>query len=436
MPHPPRFLTFNNRTLTLDEWAAEKRLDPETIRSRLDRLGWSVERAICEPPDPRFRKGGRTKAGGVRPPPRLREKHGKAFVRWRANGRNYYRSFGDWGSAKALAAHRRFAHEWNAGARTNQQSETLTVGELAGAWLEWAAAEYRKGDRETSEPGICRRAAAKLTTIYGDTPAAEFGPHQLRAVRQSWVDDGLARKTCNALAYRVTRCFGWAVGQSKIPPTVHHALLQVEKLRPGRTAAPDHPKILAVTDEAIAATLAALPSGPACNARSAAIRAMVTVQRLTGMRPQHLCEMRAGNLDRSEGEWVYIPPASGNKTHHLGKAPRFYIGSKAQAAMAPLLVDCPPERLVFGYRKAGGRWHCISRGSYALSIRLACRAAGVTPWHPHQLRHSLATEVAGRTQCLETAAAAIGDSVATAARHYVHLDPQEQKRREIARQYG
>ncbi len=63
-------------------------------------------------------------------------------------------------------------------------------------------------------------------------------------------------------------------------------------------------------------------------------------------------------------------------------------------------------------------------------------AAGVEPWISHQLRHSFATEVAERYQSLEKAAAGIGDTEATAAKHYVHLDPRERARKEIAAEMG
>ena len=93
-------------------------------------------------------------------------------------------------------------------------------------------------------------------------------------------------------------------------------------------------------DELVEATLPHL---------SPTVAAMVRVQRLTGMRPQEVVLMRAGDIDRADPAcWVYRPaPAQ-------GPAPR-------------------PERLVFlgpGPRRSCGRSWSLSRG-YLFSPRRA-----------------------------------------------------------------
>jgi integrase len=45
--------------------------------------------------------------------------------------------------------------------------------------------------------------------------------------------------------------------------------------------------------------------------------------------------------------------------------------------------------------------------SYRRTVGRACAAAGVEPWHPHQLRHNVATEVRRRFG-IEMAQAALG----------------------------
>lgn len=44
-----RRLTYEGETLTLQQWADRTGLDRKTISMRLDRLGWSVERALTTP---------------------------------------------------------------------------------------------------------------------------------------------------------------------------------------------------------------------------------------------------------------------------------------------------------------------------------------------------------------------------------------------------
>lgn len=44
-----RRLTFRGETLPMSEWAERLELDPSLVRARVDRLGWTVERALTEP---------------------------------------------------------------------------------------------------------------------------------------------------------------------------------------------------------------------------------------------------------------------------------------------------------------------------------------------------------------------------------------------------
>jgi len=44
-----RWLTFRGRTMILADWAREVGIHPAAIQVRLDRCGWSVERALTEP---------------------------------------------------------------------------------------------------------------------------------------------------------------------------------------------------------------------------------------------------------------------------------------------------------------------------------------------------------------------------------------------------
>jgi len=44
-----RLLTFRGKTVTLVEWAEELGFNVNTLTTRLNKLGWSVERALTEP---------------------------------------------------------------------------------------------------------------------------------------------------------------------------------------------------------------------------------------------------------------------------------------------------------------------------------------------------------------------------------------------------
>ncbi|QJW92957.1 tyrosine-type recombinase/integrase [Frigoriglobus tundricola] len=424
MARAPTILTHNNKSLPLREWARLKGISPHLLHKRLSELKWDVARAIDTPVRQTVRRGGRHKAGVPRPCPALK-KHpsGRAYVRWKMRGRTFERYFGAWGSAKATADYRRFALEWATGLFERPTSEwgPLTVKRLADAFLAHAEREYVKHGEPTSEYSLILAACRGVNDLYADTPAAAFLPNNLRIVREGFVKKGLTRNTCNAYASRIVRMFGWAVGQSLITPDVHLALKQVEHLKAGRTSAPDREPRKPVSDDVVTKTLTHLGNG----SRGKAVAAMVQVQRLTGMRPGEVAKLRPCDLDRGADVWRYEVPKP--KNIHRGKHQAYYLGPKAVAILSPFVEAAKSQTApLFG----------ILPRAYTQAIRVAARRAGVPAWTSHQLRHALATEVATRFRSLSYAAAAIGDSAAIADAVYVHVDPNELKRIEIARLMG
>lgn len=427
MPFPARELTHDGLTLPITEWAARRGLPVETIRVRINRLGWSVADALTTPSDKRFRRrGGRPRADVPRPAPQLRDDGtGRAMVRWRSMGRDHTRYFGRWGTPEAAAAYRRFAAEWATGAydvvSPTATGVSATVADLILGWLEHCSREYRKGGKPTAEVGCNKAAMGPLNDLYGTLPAADFGPAQLRAVRAAMVGKGWARNTVNGHVRRVVRMFGWAVGRSMIPASVVLPLREVETLKRGREA-PDRPRVKDVPARDITRTFRHLSP---IRERRVKLVAMVRLQRLTGMRPGELCAMRPADVNRAGPVWVYDVPDLANKNLHRDKPQRYHLGPRAQTILGPYITG-PADRAVFG----------VGGGAYALAVRLACRKAGVTPWHPHQLRHALASEVARRFGSVGHAAAALGDTPETAGRVYVHVDPTELAKIEVARTMG
>lgn len=56
-----RTLTHDGRTQTIAEWSRETGLLGSTIKMRIDRLHWSVERALTTPRGPRINTGPRSR---------------------------------------------------------------------------------------------------------------------------------------------------------------------------------------------------------------------------------------------------------------------------------------------------------------------------------------------------------------------------------------
>lgn len=86
----------------------------------------------------------------------------------------------------------------------------------------------------------------------------------------------LARTELNKRIGKVKRICTWDVAEELVDPSVYHGLQALAGLRYGRTEAYETEPVKPVADEDVGAVLAVL---------TPQTRAMVEVQRLTGMRP-------------------------------------------------------------------------------------------------------------------------------------------------------
>jgi len=440
VPHlNPRKLTFRGRTQTIGQWARELGIPENTIRSRLDRLGQSVEEALGTPPRAKFRPGKAGRAKPPRPAPKLAEdSQGRAVAVWVDGGVRHKRVFGAWGDPAATTAYSRWAAEWH----VRQADPTppgspgdVLVADLVVACLDWAEATYRKGGRETSEVAAFRAALRPLAELYGDTPAAAFGPVQLLAIQAGWVAGGLAIGTVNNYQNKVCRAFSHGVSRGVVAAAVADALAHVPQLVPGRTAAAPRKVVTSAPDADLAAAIPHLHHLPD---RQRILEGIVRLQLATGMRPGEVLELRPEDLDRSREPWLYRPP-SGGKTYHLEKARKVWIGPAGRALLLPFLADAEPGEPVFRVRAIRGRkpWGLIpiSAQFYRDCLARACEVADVPVITPHRLRHSKATAVQRAYEDDEAVAAALGNSKETARQVYVD-SPADAVARRIAEELG
>jgi len=89
---------------------------------------------------------------------------------------------------------------WRAGLSPNGQSipeNVLTINALILDYWRFAKTHYLKDGQPTKELVCMRHALRPLRDLYGSTPAGEFGPKALKAVRQHMVDQGLSRGVVN-----------------------------------------------------------------------------------------------------------------------------------------------------------------------------------------------------------------------------------------------
>jgi len=390
----------------------------------------------------------------IPPKYRLHKARGCAVVT--IYGRNHY--LGPYGSPESHEKYARLIAYWQANGQAHAKcvsqptNGNLSVSELILRYLQFASQYYVKNGRPTGEINNIRGAVVKLKELYGRTLSGEFGPESLEIVQQAMISPKLARTTINNRVSRIKRMFRWAARKGLVPPGTYHGLLAVEGLKRGRTPARETKPVSTVPDETIKATL------PHLNGH---VRAMVQVQELSGMRPQDIRNMRTGDIEMTGDVWIFKPWT--HKNEHHGQVRQVAIGPKAQAILKPFLKADRPLAYIFSPREASTAvgaerasrrktrrtpsqlarkpkpspkrqpGDLYNKNAYARAVARACRQAGVTPWHPHQLRHNCATKVC-RLYGLDGAMAVLGHKIGIVTEIYAERDLQ--KAIEIMREIG
>jgi integrase len=270
----------------------------------------------------------------------------------------------------------------------------------------------------------------------------------------------LCRKVINQRVRHVVRVWKWAASEQLVDNGAYEALTTVEGLRRGQQGTRDRPKVRPVADDVAEATLPFLRPQ---------VAAMVRLQRLTGARPTEVCLLRGRDIDRSGPVWWYrIDPNEVGRDQGEGRVANLHktahhesadgsatvkllpLGPKAQAVLMPFLDGRDPEAFVFSPAEARRalnaekkekrktpRWPShlraqaartkaapkraprdhYDRHSYAHAVARACEKAGVPRWHPHQLKHAIATEVR-RLHGAEAAQVYLGHACLTTSEIY------------------
>ncbi len=348
-----------------------------------------------------------------------------------------------------------------------QDLEGLTVVEICAAYLDHCEIYYRKNGKSTHHINAIKLSLQRLADIYGETPAAEFGPRALKGLRQTMIEKHLSRSYINDQVEIIKRMFCWAVSEELLPASIDHALKTVKGLQKGRSEARETDPVGPVPDQVVDATLDYLP---------AVIADMVRIQRLTASRPGEICQLRPGDVDRRGEVWEYRPAT--HKTEHHGKERTIYIGPKAQAILLPYLLrpsnvycfspaesenrrqaerrakrltsvqpsqknrrrPAPKRRPADRYNKDNYR-RAIARAVHKANKRIRENAEreGIEDpqflkcWHPNQLRHTAATEIR-RQFGIEGAQLILGHSRADVTQIYAERDTP--RAIEIAKRIG
>jgi integrase len=359
------------------------------------------------------------------------------------NGVDHY--LGPWNSPESKAEYDRITSEWLAlgrrspdrGGEAGKAGDALLVKELILGFYSHLAPTLPE-----VEVDKLRRALRPVRELFGETRAAEFGPVRFKAVRAKLADAGLCISTINQRLGVVRRMIAWGVENEMLPGDALHRIEAVAPLVAGRDARAPR-KVPPVPDGDIDAALPFM---------SEAIRAMVTLQRLTGMRPGEVVRLTTGQIDRITDPWIYRPAK--HKTKHLGKDRAIPLGPKAQELLASWLkadpdraLFCPRESRAHSdanrphkegsteerraswrryYRKSHKRstrhaGEMYSTRSYGNCVTKACQRAGVPPFRCNRIRHTYATMVR-KEYGLEAAQVTLGHSTAKTTEIYAERD--------------
>jgi hypothetical protein len=200
------------------------------------------------------------------------------------SGKDHY--LGPYESPESWEKYHRLVAEWMA-SRNNPPppipAETpLSITEVIAPYWKFVKNYYTKNGEPTSEVVTIKQALRFLRRLYGSTPASEFTPKKLKAVREAmiahkvtrrqmardpetrkplldpktreviWEEKllhrGLARRFINKQISRLKRLFAWAVEEELVDVEVHAALLRVRGLKRGKSAAREKGRVRPVPD--------------------------------------------------------------------------------------------------------------------------------------------------------------------------------------------
>ena len=341
----------------------------------------------------------------------------RAFVE--IDGKRHYLP-GRYGSPESRAAYDRIIQGVESELAPDRPE---SVGHFTALYLDYAQEHYEGGEEYQHFRRLC---VDHVWPLFESTPLGDFGPKKLKQLQSDLVDKGYTRPGVNARTRRTVRMFRWGVSEELIAAEQLTALETVPGLRKGKTKAPETTPKDVISWAAVEATLPHL---------SDCVAAMVRLQWFTGARSENICDLRPSQVDRSVDPWLWMPDE--HKTDWRGLTLQIYLGPQAQVVLTPWL-DRPADRPCFmpsewsKHPRAGDQYTSHSYRQailYALAAMAdyhdwpakptipRLREAGVTPWTPHQLRHTRGQLVRDKYD-LEAAQASLGHASAKATEIY------------------
>jgi integrase len=254
-----------------------------------------------------------------------------------------------------------------------------------------------------------RAALRYLNRGFGHYKPEQIGMAEITRLRETILTDGThVRQEVNRAMRELARFWRWCAAHELAPAEVHARFGVLEPLKAGRCNAPESKGVSVVPLEHVRAVQAIVVN---------TVRAMIELQLLTGARPGEIVGLKVEDLDRTVDPWK--AELTEHKTAHRGKKRVLFFGEQAQALLKPFILQAGTGCLFTHPRGV------YSVSSYRQVITRACseERANVPHWHPHQLRHTAATELR-KQYGVEVARAVLGHAHVAATEIYAEVDQQ------------
>lgn len=366
--------------------------------------------------------------------PSLRHHKASGLAVVTLSGKDHY--LGPWGEPAAQKRYESLIAQWIGGGRrplseiigtTKDGTPTLTVGGLCERYSEHVNQTYRKRGKPTSYASAAERVTRVTTTLYGDRPAATFGRTEFVGVRNYYLGIKTARGqpygriTINSYTDILRAMFRWGAEQGLVPMSVWHELAIIRRLGRGRTTAPDNPPRQCAPMESVRLVQEFV---------SPAVRSLIEVQLLTGMRPGEACGMRVCDIDMTGPIWHYVVPPEINKMEYMGRVRIVSIGPKAQEFLRRWIDVARKMRGPKGHIFVTRTGQPFTSSTYGTMISQKCDKLGLKGdkrWTPNGLRHTAATAIRARFG-LDAAQATLGHAHSRTTEIYAKPDTTEADR--------
>lgn len=359
---------------------------------------------------------------------RLHKQSGQAVVT--LNYRDHL--LGAFGSTESKAAYHELVARWLKHGRQpldlqlhdhQSKSSAVTVTALCDTFQRHADEYYAAPDKRTNAAFMFKLILRDVRDLFGTSPADDFSPSKLKAVRDRWIKRGYVRSAINRYVGYTRQVFRWGVSEEMVKPAVVQALECLPALRRGKTTAKESVPVRPVPPESIDAIRPHV---------APQVWALLQLQLHAGARGDELFRLRAVDIDMGSDIWTFSP--AHHKTAVHGVQRLICFGPRCQEVFRPFLSGRSVDAPLFSPREANAlrKMATATKGklrrahqqpnrkkssrvigdtyrddTYRRAIQRGCDLAKIDRWHPHQLLHNYSTEVR-RRHGIEAARAARG----------------------------